>query len=226
MGTMELLKLCSIGTSKSLLYISTLAYSNQYTVNYNSIKNLRSGYTKSKLVAEVLVNRASQSGLNCCSIRCGMVGWSTETGAINTEDIWGRLLLGCLKMNCWYKDSYGMDGIPVNLLSDKICFVAKSLSVTKMPTKEIVMTGEQPLIQPHTIYQAALSCGFKLQLMEYEDWYNRVLMLPSDNPLYSITPHLPPNNPPLRFDEIGSKYYCNDQNKAEKIIRLLMRNEM
>ena len=105
-GTKELLRISCKGIPKVFNHMSSISVfssislqvSERDSIDGQSTPYTAEGYSKSKWVAEKLVDIARSRGLTANIFRLGMVSWHTETGHYNELDWFNRLVSGVITL--------------------------------------------------------------------------------------------------------------------------------
>lgn len=204
-GTQEVLKLSCRTRIIPVHYISsvsvfeTLGYFTGKQVIYEneavdiSEEYVRLGYSKSKWVAEKMMDNARAAGLPINIYRSGYIMGHSETGVSNTTDHIARYIAGCIEMGSAPILQEYASLSPVDQLSQAFCHVA--LNLQKHGNTFHLCNPD--FITVDAIYRKIQEAGFPLELLPYAQWKQRLKSEPSSNPLYpllSLHIHNAPNH--------------------------------
>lgn len=200
-GTANILRFAYAGRPKTLQYISTAGVfgatatllgvervTESFDINTSApIIGIENGYTKSKWVAERLVQNALDRGLRTAIHRLGFIAGSSQTGIGNNADILSRLICGCIQM-----------GIYPNFPEKRWCitpvdFAAKAVSHITLSggtgPYHVIIKDECDL--PHNkLFEAVNALGYPLQRCTPEEWFEAVANCAPDNHLYALSSFL------------------------------------
>ncbi len=193
-GTEEILRLASIGTTKSVQYLSTLAllftgaHVGVDSLNEDTIPaldpTLKGGYAQSKWVAERMVRSAQERGLPASIYRCVRVTGHSQTGKMNEmHDILPLVLKACVQMGSCPALDVDVTLAPVDYISRAIVHLSRQegspgqafhlLTPRAMPWQELMATVR--------------SFGYGLEELSYPAWRQEVRLRASqsdDKPFY------------------------------------------
>ena len=105
-GTKELLRITSKGVPKVFNFMSSTSVFSSFNLRIRESDSITGqstpytaeGYSKSKWVAEKLVDAARSRGLCANIFRLGMVSWHTKSGHYNKPDWFNRLVSGVITL--------------------------------------------------------------------------------------------------------------------------------
>lgn len=134
LGTLEVLRLARIGTSKPVHYVSTSGVF--YSRSYRGMRLPEAdaadhcaghalGYSQSKWVAERLVTAAGVRGLPVTVYRAPFITGHSETGGWNTDDFICRLVQGIAALGAMPDLSASMDIVPVDYVARALVRLAQ-----------------------------------------------------------------------------------------------------
>lgn len=87
--------------------------------------SIKSGYGKSKIVADQMVTEAQNQGLPVCIYRPTRIMGHSQTGALNeTSELLPRLLKGCVLLGCYPLWDIEVTWVPVDYVSRSIVHLA------------------------------------------------------------------------------------------------------
>ena len=182
LGTQEILRLASEIKLKPVHYISTtsvfspLAYSQTNLVlesdPLEKTEGLEGGYPQSKWVAEKLVMQARDRGLPVSIYRLARVTGHSQTGVCNTDDLFCRLIKGCIQMGI----APEMNGIIDNLTP--VDYVSKA--ITHLSQQKESLGKAFHLLNPHStpmnqLFKSIAALGYPLKQVPYQQWLDRLV---------------------------------------------------
>merc|ERR1711964_323152 len=136
-----------------------------------------SGYSQSKWAGEMLVNRASQEGLETAVHRCGMVCWSSQTGAGNYLNRDMRLLGTVLQCKVAPTSMNRWNLLPANHAAKMI--VTLSAQSKGGEVYHIVNPNEatsySDILDPARWRQA----GVNIHTVRHDEWFSHIYNLES-----------------------------------------------
>jgi thioester reductase-like protein len=133
LGTHEALRLAGLGRKRPFHHLSTLRvfYGYQgdaagviYEDDMPDQRGLRTGYSQTKWVAEQLVRTAESRGLPVTIYRPGMITGHSETGVSNPDDLFSRMVSGCVQMGTVTELNIGLDLTPVDYCARSIVYLS------------------------------------------------------------------------------------------------------
>lgn len=135
-GTRELLRIVSRGQPKRLHHLSSLsifadADRDRVVSELTAIDGEQhphgKGYAASKWVADMLIERAIGRGASARIYRLGRVAGETNSGAVNTDDMFCRLLVSCAMLGCYADDAaFATNLLPVDVVARSLLLLALS----------------------------------------------------------------------------------------------------
>ncbi|MEH2041209.1 non-ribosomal peptide synthetase [Nostoc sp.] len=175
-GTEEVLKLASLSKIKPVHFISTTSvFSSEKYFQVGVVKEndaleysqgLAGGYVQSKWVAEKLMMIARDRGLPCCIYRFGRVGWHSQTGVWNTNDMLYRLIKGCIQLGSVPDFDRTMEITPVDYISKAIVHLSQQ---QELLGKAFHLVNSQPV--PWSKFVDSIRAwGYSLPQLAYTDW--------------------------------------------------------
>jgi len=183
LGTEELLRMASVGRSKSFHFVSTLGVvlSEKRDAARSVISetdplpgahSLVDGYTQTKWVAEKLVAIAASRGIPVVTYRPGTIIGHSKTGATNLEDFAPSLVRGSLQLGCvpQIEVSEELHMMPVDHVSRSIVAISR---------RRELWGGVFNLTYPHgttvrEMFECLLQFDPTLQRVPYEKWRSAV----------------------------------------------------
>lgn len=167
-GTASILRYCATGKPKRLHYISTISvfHAAQGWVTEDSrppAHGLTMGYAASKWVAEALVERARDRGLDAVVYRPGTLSGDGRTGASNADDFFSRFLQGTRALRVLPDLPRWVEFLPVD-------WAAKALVALLVAPAH----ANYHLVHPEPISMNELARRLGLPLVPYEDFRRRL----------------------------------------------------
>ncbi|BAY37781.1 amino acid adenylation domain-containing protein [Nostoc sp. NIES-2111] len=180
LGTQEIIRLASEIKIKPLHFVSTTSVLSASTQNedglilesdpleqYEAIEN---GYIQSKWVAEKLLMQARDLGLPVSIYRVSRITGHSQTGISNTEDLFCRLVKGCLQMKIAPDIDIEDNLTPVDYVSKTIVHLSRQKeSLGK--AFHLVNPDSIPL---NHLFKLIRSLGYPLQLIPLEQWHSEI----------------------------------------------------
>jgi len=191
-GTREILRLACRGRTKALHYVSTAsvfygpAYDGQLideAVPLDHPDGLDLGYVQSKWVAEQLVWQAAQRGLPVSVYRPAWILGDSRTGHASGEELFGRLVRGCVQLGLAPRLDYLWRGAPVDYVSRAIVALATSHG----PAGRAFHPGSLHPVAWERVVAWIADAGYKIDLVPYDRWL-AALQACDDNPLLPLLP--------------------------------------
>ena len=195
LGTQEVLKLASLIKVKPVHFVSTLSvfpslsYSGVELVQESDSLDhgqvLSNGYDQSKWVAEKLVSIARDRGLPVCIYRPGQISGHSQTGICNPDDLFFRMIRGCIQLGSFPCQDTAQDLTSVDYVSRAIVYLSRQ--------KESLHKTFH-LINPQTIdwnqlFNWCREFGYPLQQISYSKWQAKLLNIAvysQENALYPL----------------------------------------
>jgi fatty acid CoA ligase FadD9 len=129
LGTIELMKLATVGQRKAFHFVSTISTAPIGGAEDTLLDEQQalggSGYGLSKWVAEALVRRAGELGLPVAIYRPGMIACHSTRGHANLGDFGSRYLLGCTQLGLHLDLDAVLDMTPVDFVSEAIVALSR-----------------------------------------------------------------------------------------------------
>jgi amino acid adenylation domain-containing protein/thioester reductase-like protein len=194
LGTQEILRLAAQTKVKPVHFISTIGVVGaadsaveiiREDTPINHSKNISSGYTQSKWVAEKLVTIAGDRGIPITIYRPGRISGDSKTGVCNIDDHTFRMIRGCIQLGSVPKDNAMVNLTPVDYASQAIVYLSQQEASLG---KVFHLINPQPLPWGEVV-NSIISFGYPLQLLDYTQWSSKLLTeveRSSDNPLYPL----------------------------------------
>ncbi len=174
-GTIEILRLASLGQTKPLHFISTIAvfFSTPYQAHQKILEteppnaHLKGGYKQSKWVAEGLVLEAQKRGLPCCIYRLGRVMGDSKTGITqNLNDLLISMMKVCILLKKYPDWKTSLSLIPVDYSAQAVIH----LSLQKQSTGKTFHILNPNSIQWATFFETIKQLGYPLEKVSHQQW--------------------------------------------------------
>lgn len=180
LGTQEIIRLASEIKVKPLHYISTTSVLSAATPNEAGLilesdlleqyQGLENGYVQSKWVAEKLVMQARDLGLPVAIYRASRITGNTQTGISNTDDLFCRLVKGCLETRI-FPDVQMEDNLtPVDYVSKIIV----NLSGQKESLGKAFHLVNPESTTIRDLFHLMHSLGYPVQMIPVEKWHSEI----------------------------------------------------
>ncbi|MCP6758271.1 MAG: amino acid adenylation domain-containing protein [Fischerella sp. CENA71] len=180
LGTQEIIRLASEIKVKPLHFISTTSVLAASSPNEAGLilesdpldqsQVLDNGYIQSKWVAEKLVMQARDLGLPVSIYRASRITGHSRTGISNTDDLFCRLVKGCLQMKIAPDIDVEDNLTPVDYVSKMIVHLShQQESLGK--AFHLVNPESTPL---KNLFNLIRSLGYPLQLVPVEQWHSEI----------------------------------------------------
>lgn len=193
LATEEIIRFCSHSFLKPLHYISTISvfaspeYGEASEVDESSdpiYESLLGGYAQSKWVAEKIVLKAFERGLRGVIYRPGTLTGDSESGLLNREDLFTRLLWGALQLKAFPEMNRKIDITPVNFASKAFIKLFNDYHQRESSTEVYHLINSEK-VSHHRLFELLTSLNFKLKFLPYKEWVH-ALELQRDNALYPL----------------------------------------
>jgi thioester reductase-like protein len=212
LGTIELLKLATAKTAEPLpfFYVSTLSVfpgdggvvkddPSTYVLPLSSLEQLGEGYAQTKLIAERLVVEAGKRGVPVKIFRPGrIIGHSTIMGATSVEDVFCRIIKGCLQMGAApISVDWPVDMNPADFVASVIVrasFVGFGSDGTHDAPHAYHMYHPSPLPLNQLFQWLISNQKYKISMVSYAEWRSKLETACSktnDNALFPLLPIFP-----------------------------------
>ncbi|WP_366511397.1 thioester reductase domain-containing protein, partial [Moorena sp. SIO4A1] len=198
LGTHEVLRLASQAKIKPVHFISTIsvffssAYSDKEVIfesdSLDYSPDNDDGYSESKWVAEKLVMEARDRNLPVCIYRPGRITGHSQTGFCNTEDLFSRMVKGCIQLGAVPNlEGVFSDIVPVDYVSKAIVNISQQ--------KESLGKAFH-MVNPNDIYvneafNMLCSWGYPIEKMDYEKWRTKLICQAENSNKNALYPLLP-----------------------------------
>jgi amino acid adenylation domain-containing protein/thioester reductase-like protein len=196
LGTQEILRLASEIKVKSVHYISTTsvfsapAYSGKIVKESDSLdhgKGMKNGYCQSKWVAEKLVMQARDRGIPTSVYRLARISGHSQTGVSNPDDLFCRLIKGCIQLGVAPNLDGAVDNItPVDYVSRAIVHLSQQ---KESLGKAFHLLNPDPTPM-NDLFSWIRGCGYPLEEVSVEKWRSHLTSIEqsSDNVLQPLIP--------------------------------------
>lgn len=193
LGTQEILRLAAQTKVKPVHFISTIGVvgAADSTVEIirentpiNNSKNINSGYTQSKWVAEKLIQIAGDRGIPISIYRPGRISGDSKTGVCNPDDHTFRMIRGCIQLGSVPQENTMVNLTPVDYASQAIIYLSQQ------PTslgKVFHLINPQPLHWEEVV-NSIVSFGYPLQSIDYTQWHSKLLREIERSPNNPLSP--------------------------------------
>ena len=180
MGTQEIIRLASEIKVKPLHFISTTSVLSASSPNEAGLilesdpleqyQTLDNGYIQSKWVAEKLVMQARDLGLPVAIYRASRITGNTQTGISNTDDLFCRLVKGCLEMRRVPDINMEDNLTPVDYVSKMIVH----LSGQKESLGKAFHLVNPESTKIKDLFNLIRSLGYPVQMIPVEKWHSEI----------------------------------------------------
>lgn len=188
LGTQEILKLACLTKTKPVHFVSTVSVFSSSYAQGNIIKEsdqlglehgLNAGYTQSKWVAEKLILEGLKRGIPITIFRASRIIGHSKTGICNTEDLFCRMLKGCIQLGMIpdFGDSTE-DLTPVDYVSSAIVYLANQENSLG---KAFHLINPQPTLNNY-LFNCVQKMGYDLKLVDFETWRSNLIKQCKINP--------------------------------------------
>ncbi|MGC4892253.1 thioester reductase domain-containing protein [Micromonospora sp. DT31] len=178
-GTVEMLRLAVTGRPKRLCHISTMS-----TIDINArdgerlrdpaplgaFEAMTTGYTKSKWIAELLVEQAAQRGVDVRTVRMGALAGHSRTGVSNPNDYAWLVISACLELGAVPLMRAPTSWLPVDLVAQA------TIMLGELPTEgyrpyQILPPGQ---VTYSDVFSWLRRAGYRLPTMGFAQWRERL----------------------------------------------------
>ncbi len=180
LGTQEILRLASQTKIKPVHLISTLdvfplTTAENVKIIYEGDKldrgqELDSSYAQSKWVAEKLATIARSRGIPVSIYRPGRISGHSQTGFSNPDDLFFRLILGCIELGSAPVLDTALDLTPVDYVSKAIVYLSRQ---QESLNKEFHLITPQP-IEWNKLVNWVVSFGYSLEQIPLDQWQEKL----------------------------------------------------
>lgn len=194
LGTQAILKLASQTKIKPVHLISTLDVfpltpaENVKIIyegdNLERGQELVNGYAQSKWVAEKLAKIARSRGIPVSIYRPGRISGHSQTGFSNPDDLFFRLIRGCIQLGNAPLLDTALDLTPVDYVSKAIVYLSRQQATQN---KEFHLITPQP-IESNKLFQWVDSFGYPLAKIPLDKWQEQLRQVAA----HSLTNELHP----------------------------------
>jgi thioester reductase-like protein len=180
LGTREVLRLATRTRPKTMHYVSTFMVLAGAGTHAQGIvteedglpawETLPDGYTRSKWVAEKMVEEARSRGLPVTIFRPGHITGHSRTGVCNAQDFFHTLILACWQIGSAPNLKDGMDVTPVDFVSQ---------AIVQLSRRPECLGGTYHLVNPHPLRLPVLldwleSQGVAVETVPFPVWRDRL----------------------------------------------------
>jgi thioester reductase-like protein len=210
-GTLEMLRLCTLGKPKALHHVSSIvvyespAYQGltvDEAIAPSESRGIRLGYSQSKWVSESLVRAAAARGIPAVVYRPGLIGGSSATGAANADDLLCRMMRGIIALSSMPDLDIVVDFSPVDYVARSIV----SLSRQARSRGKAFHLNAPRGIHWQELLKILNSLGHDVQMLPHDEWITR-LTTDTNSPLFPLLPYLQRRSSELTHLELFQERY-------------------
>jgi thioester reductase-like protein len=132
-----------------------------------------SGYVQSKWVAEGVLQLARARGIPVTIYRPSRISGHSQTGAINGDDFFLRLLAGCMQLGLAPNIPLIENLIPVDYAAEAIVHLSRQ-PASQDQTFHLL---NPRMVDWHWIIAQSQLYGYGLTMVAYRDWYEAVMQI-------------------------------------------------
>lgn len=190
-ATRKLLRFACTGVAKSFHFVSSVAagYSTRDATPFDEDaavaepSGLHLGYGQSKWVAERLVEAARERGVPATIHRPSLIAGHSRTGSGNDDDLFSRLLRGCVELGYAPELDWPLDACPVDFVARAVARIA---SVDGQLPRVTHLRNPHPACWTEVVLWMNLR-GYEVKLEPYAVWAERVRRdTRVDHPLHAL----------------------------------------
>jgi len=130
------------------------------------------GYNESKWVAESLVRRAAERGIDVSIYRPGIIVGDSRTGACAPDDLFNSMLRGCIEIGSAPDLDVPFDMTPVDYVARALVHLSTARRQDRIASYHLVNPSRTSVPELCMMIKA---CGHSLRVEPYDDWYARIL---------------------------------------------------
>ncbi|MBW4597594.1 MAG: amino acid adenylation domain-containing protein [Brasilonema angustatum HA4187-MV1] len=202
-GTKNIIALAAHGRQKVLHYVSTLAVygatkrlldldvvDENFDLKLSEpIISIENAYTRTKWIAEYMVQVAREKGLAVSIYRPGFIEGHSLTGVSNLDDTFCRLILGCIQMGLYpdFPEKYWLP-TPVDYAAAALAHI--SLNSQNIGENYNLLPQREQELSHVQIFEVINQLGYSVQKVSPKTWLNALTMLSVDNMLYPLVSFL------------------------------------
>jgi thioester reductase-like protein len=196
LGTHEALRLAGLGRKRPFHHLSTLRVFYGYQGDVAGViyeddvpdqKGLRTGYSQTKWVAEQLVRQAESRGLPVAIYRPGMITGHSESGVSNPDDLFSRMVGGCVQMGKVTELNIGLDLTPVDYCAKSIVYL--SLQPSSIG-RAFHIVNPTPMAWTQ-IVEWIRALGYPVKTIAYDKWLAELHATVRQAPDNALAPLIP-----------------------------------
>lgn len=212
-ATRALLRFACTHVAKSFQFVSSVA-AGYSTLDASPLHEtalpadpagLHLGYAQSKWVAEQLVEAARRRGLPAATYRPTLVAGHSESGIGNDDDLFSRMLRGCVGLGHAPDLDWVLDACPVDFVAEAI---ARAAVREPAHSRVVHLCNPRPARWREAVLWMNLR-GYEVKLEPYARWVERVRQFAgSDHPLQALRSfllHKPPRESGLHLPELYAR---------------------
>lgn len=190
-ATRNLLRFACTTTAKDFHFVSSVVagYSTCERTSFDEDApaadpaGLHLGYARSKWVAERLVESARGRGLAATVHRPSLIAGHSVSGVGNDDDLFSRMLRGCVELGWAPGLDWQLDACPVDFVASAIAAVA---SAECKPPRTIHLRNPRPARWTEAVLWMNLR-GYPVQLEPYDRWAERIRrVVQAGHPLHAL----------------------------------------
>jgi thioester reductase-like protein len=125
------------------------------------------GYEATKWVSERLLCTARERGIPCSLYRLGRVGGHSTRGTANSDDLWFRMIKGCVELGAAPQSSLALDLAPVDYIARAVV-----AGITHgEPGQSFHVVG--PRVAWDRVVAALRDFGYPIVAVPFDEWIHR-----------------------------------------------------
>lgn len=205
-GTAEVLRLATLGRTKPLHHVSTIAVFGP-TGHFNGQRQIReeddlgahleclrhdTGYAASRWVSEQMVWEAARRGLPVSVYRPGAIFGDSRSGVSHGGDFTARVLRGCIALGAYPQlPQYRQQLVSVDYVSAAIVRIAMRAGADGRPYHLVPPQPQDATTLPG-LFELLAECGYPLPALPYPEWIEKLMRdeQVAQNPLCPLIPML------------------------------------
>ncbi|KAI9698122.1 MAG: hypothetical protein M1836_004124 [Candelina mexicana] len=205
LGTLNIIRFCNNKRPKGLHYTSSIsAYGptglvtgathlpeDEKPTDHLAALSYDTGYAQSQYVAEAVMWNAIENGLSITIYRPGFVLGHTQTGAVNPNDFFGRVIASSMRMGSYpVLTGQREDFVPVDFVASALLQIASGKE-NHGHAFNLVHPDSNALFDLPNTFELINELGLKkpMRAVAYSEWLQN-LSEASDDPLQPLTPML------------------------------------
>jgi len=197
-GAEEVLRLAATTKIKAVHFISTLStYAHGEHLEGDIMedaplapgKDIFGGYSQSKWVSERVAMLAREAGLPVSIYRPGRITGHAVSGVGNVDDFMCRMIKGCIELQCAPRLEWEEKCASVDFCAKTVVYVGMKPEALG---KNYHLVHSEAFLWSH-MFEWIKEFGYKLEVVEYEQWYGKLTALGEggkSNAMYALLPLL------------------------------------